>query len=191
MNARLSIALLVGVGFLPFAASAADLPTRSPFGIAVTAGNGGGTNVLRVDFTVPANCVINVDRLHFRTIDGTDIHPVQIPEPELEVNQVTGKTNPVYPRDFTAVLNPADLPDHQLAVKFQGCTNGECYFPEQRLFTLKSDGTYAEANPDSTPTAGTTSAGTDWAAAFAGFTVKSQQTGYLSPTEFGSFWTKR
>ncbi len=177
----------------PFATCAADLPTRSPFGIAVAAGNGGGSNVLRVDFTVPSNCVINVDRLHFRTTDGTDVHPVQIPEPELEVNQVTGKTNPVYPRDFTAVLNPADLPDHQLTVKFQGCTNGECYFPEQRIFALKADGTYAEANlatPDSTPTAGTTATGTDWAAAFTGFTVKSQQTGYLSPTEFGSFLDK-
>ena len=188
MHARLSIALFAAVGLLACAASAGDLPTRSPFGIAVAPVNGGGANGLRVDFTVPANCVINVDRLHFRTLDGTDIHPVQAPEPELEVNQVTGQTNPVYPRDFSVRLNPADLPDHQLAVKFQGCTNGECYFPEQRNFSLKPDGTYAEATSE--PAAGTTSAGTDWAAALTGFTVKSQQTGYLSPAEFGAFLDK-
>jgi len=90
MNARLSIALLVGVGFLPFAASAADLPTRSPFGIAVTAGNGGGTNVLRVDFTVPANCVINVDRLHFRTTDGTDRSGLRRRRPSRRRSRHTG-----------------------------------------------------------------------------------------------------
>jgi thioredoxin:protein disulfide reductase len=175
---------------LPVVVHATDLPTRSPFGIAVTPINAGGSNVLRVDFTVPKECVINVDRLHFRTADGNDIHPVQIPEPELEVNQVTGKTNPVYPRDFSAVLNPADLPNHQLAVKFQGCTNGQCYFPEQRLFGPQADGSYAEVTAsDATvaPVAGSTSGATDWAKAFEGFTVKGQQTGFLGKSEFISF----
>ena len=102
--------------------------------------------MLRVDFTVPPNCVINVDRLHFRTAAGSDILAalLAMPEPELEVNQVTGKTNKVYPRDFFVMVTRADLPAGQLAVKFQGCTNGECYFPEQRLFAPDAAGNFAE-----------------------------------------------
>lgn len=181
-----SFALLLAAVFLPGAARALEMPARSPFGISVTATSA----VLRVDFTVPSNCVINVDRLHFRTSDGTDVHPLQIPTPELEINAATGKTNPVYPSDFSAQINPADLPDHRLAVKFQGCTNGECYFPEQRLFAPQADGTYAEVNaaaPADSSTSNNVTAAVDWNSAFRGFTVQGQQTGFLGASEFAGF----
>ena len=167
--------------------AAADLPTRSPFGITVTAAqNASGSNVLRVAFTMPVNCVINVDRLHFRTTEGADISPRQIPSPELEVNPLTGKTNAVYPHDFLAEVNPADLPDQQLVVKFQGCTNGECYFPEQRRFAPNKAKTYAEVKTE-TPAASSPAGATDWNQAFQGFTVKGQQTGFLGAKEFSTF----
>jgi len=184
------IALLLAV-FALLPAAALDLPTRSPFGIAVVATNTpDGSILLRVDFTVPSNCVINVDRLHLRTPDGTEIQPLIIPEPELEVNPVTSKTNKVYPHDFSLTVNPADLPDHQLAVKFQGCTNGECYFPEKRLFAPNATGTFSEVAPDPNPTHPPTASVSDsinWAKEFQGFTVKGQQTGYLNGSEFTAF----
>ena len=172
-------------------ANAAELPTRSPFGIAVAvADDPGVTNRLRVDFTVPPDCVINVDRLHFRTTDGTEVQPLTLPEPEMELNRVTGKTNLVYPHDFSVALKLTDLPDHQLVVKFQGCTNGECYFPEQRLFATNTAGIFSEVAPG-TPAANLAVAGDtseiDWAREFKGFTVKGQQTGYLNASEFNSF----
>ena len=176
---------------MPFAANAVELPARSPFGIAVVAVKVlGGLNVLRVNFTVPANCVINVDRLHFRTPDGSEIQPLKMPEPELEVNRVTGKSTKVYPHDFSVEMNPADLPAHQLAVKFQGCTNGECYFPDQRLFAPNTAGTFAEVFASTATTnasAGSVRGAIDWAQEFKGFTVKGQQTGYLNASEFTAF----
>ncbi len=92
--------------------------------------------------------------------------------------------------DFSVAVNPADLPDHQLAVKFQGCTNAACFFPEQRLFAPGADGTFAEVTsgtPAASPVAGGAGSAIDWAREFEGFTVKGQQTGYLNAAEFNTF----
>ena len=122
--------LLAAVAFLPPAARAINLPARSPFGVAVAATNAaGGFHVLRVDFTVLAECVLYFDRLHFRTADGAEIHPRNLPEPLVETDKVTGKPRKVYLNNFSVELDPADLPNLQLAVKFQGCTNAACFFP--------------------------------------------------------------
>ena len=188
MNLRFSFptGLAAAAVLLPLMAVAAYLPARSPFGVAVApAAAPGGAGILRVDFTVPRNCVINVDRLHFRATDGTEIRPVSLPECELEVNPVDGRTNRVFPHDFAVLINLADLTDHQLAVKFQGCTNGECYFPEQRLFAPNTTGSFAEVSTQ--PVIAAVSGTVDWARAFDGFQVRGQQTGYLNPGEFSAF----
>ncbi len=183
--------MLTAVAFLPAAARALDLQTRSPFGIAVTATNGtGGSSVLRVNFTVPPECVLYFDRLHFRTADGSEIRPLQMPEPLVEADKVTGKPRKVYLSNFSVELDPADLPDHQLAVKFQGCTNAACFFPEQRLFAANAEGAFAEVTtraPADPPVAGSTSPVIDWAHEFEGFTVKGQQTGFLNASAFITF----
>jgi len=183
--------LLVAVAFLPVAADADETSTRSPFGIAVVATNGaGGSKILRVDFTVPPECVLYFDRLHFRTADGVEVQPLKMAESVLETDKVTGKPRNVFLKNFSAEVNPADLPDHRLAVKFQGCTNAACFFPEQRLFAPNADGTFAEVTDNATATnatAVTASAAIDWTQELKGFTVKGQQTGYLNASEFTSF----
>lgn len=170
------------------------LSTRSPFGMTViSASNNNGSNLLRVDFTVPQNCVLYFDRLHFRTSGGTEIHPVKIPDPILEIDKFSGKEKKVYEHDFSAELNLADLPDHQLAIKFQGCTNAACFFPEVRLFAPNATGTYAEVSAPENSTGSNsnvvavTAGQVDWNKEFQGFTVKGQQTGYLNSSEFLSF----
>ena len=183
--------LLTAIVFLSPAAKALDLPTRSPFGIAVTAtNNADGSNVLRVDFTVPEECVLYFDRLHFRLADGSEIPPLKMPEPVMETDKVTGKPRKVYLNSFSVELNPADLPGRQLAVKFQGCTNAACFFPEQRLFASNADGAFAEVasnEPGADPVVRNSSSEIDWAQAFKGFSVKGQQTGYLNSSEFTTF----
>lgn len=188
---RLLSVLLATVAFLPTTARALDLPERSPFGIAVAATNGAnGSSVLRVDFIVPAGCVLYFDRLHFRTADGSEIQPLKMPEAVLETDKVTGKPRKVYLNNFSVEINPANLPDHQLAVKFQGCTNAACFFPEQRRFAPNTIGLFAEITPR-TPAAGPPAGGgataIDWAREFKGFTVKGRQTGYLNSSKFISF----
>jgi thiol:disulfide interchange protein len=192
MKSRLNFLLvLVAVAFLPAATKALDLPTRSPFGVSVVAANDAdGSNVLRVDFTVPPGCVLYFDRLHFRTADGSEIQPLKMPEAVLETDKVTGKPRRVYLNDFSVEVNPADLPDHQLAVKFQGCTNDACFFPEQRLFASGADGIFSEITTGSSvanPIAGGAASAIDWAREFEGFTVEGQQTGYLNASKFTAF----
>jgi len=183
--------LAAAVAFLPAAIQADDLSSRDPFGVSVVAAkDASGSNVLRVNFTMPPGCVLYVDRLHFRTADGAEIQPLKMPEPVLETDKVTGKPRQVYLRDFSVAVNPSDLPDHQLAVKFQGCTNDACFFPEQRLFAPGADGTFAEVTsgaPAANPVAGGADSTIDWAREFNGFTVKGQQTGYLNASKFTAF----
>jgi len=191
LSLHLPAALLAAVALLPAAAGAIDLPARSPFGIDVTATNGtGGSNVLRVDFTVPAECVLYCDRLHFRTADGSEIQPLKMPEPVVEMDKATGKPRKVYLDNFSVEIDPAGLPDHELAVKFQGCTNAACFFPEQRRFAPDAGGTFAEVAsraPESPPRAGSMAGAIDWAREFDGFTIKGRQTGYLNASEFITF----
>ena len=124
---------------------AGDLSTRSPFGISVTAAtNAGGEKILRADFTVPPDCVLYFDRLHFRTIAGDEVTPLMIPKPLLETDKVTGKEKKVYDANFSVELRPADFPEKKVAVKFQGCTNAACFFPETRIFVPDATGVYAE-----------------------------------------------
>lgn len=191
LRSRFLVVLLSAVAFLSPAARALGLTTRSPFGIAVTATPGAnGSKVLRVHFTVPAECVLYSDRLHFRLVGGSEIQPLKMPEPVMKTDKVTGKPRKVYLNDFSVELNPAGLPGRQLAVKFQGCTNAACFFPEERRFAPNADGAFAEVatdDPAANPVTSNNSAAIDWAQAFKGFTVKGQQTGYLNTSAFTTF----
>jgi thioredoxin:protein disulfide reductase len=185
------IAWRAAVAVLPAAAQPLDQSARSPFGVSVVAAcDAAGSKVLRVDFSVPPECVLYFDRLHFLTTGGWEIQPLQMPAPRLETDKVTGKTRKVYLKNFSVEINPADLPDHRLAVKFQGCTNDACFFPEQRLFAPDAAGVFAEVAPGAPaarPVAVGSSAAIDWAQAFSGFTVKGQATGYLNASKFIAF----
>lgn len=191
--------LLLAVAFHPGAALASNLPVRSPFGIAVLkTTEPAGANRLRVKFTVPSECVLYYDRLRFRTTEGTEIQPLKMPDPIVETDRVTGKPREVYLQDFSVDLSPADLADGRLTVKFQGCTNAACFFPEQRQFAAGPDGNYVEvtsednanvASGDKTvaPVATGTVSAINWTNELQGFTVLGAQTGYLKPSEFTSF----
>ncbi len=183
--------LLTAVVCLAFSASADQSPQRSPFGVAVVAtNNADGSGVLCVDFSVPNGCVLYQDRLHFRTSDGTEVQPLKMPEAVMEIDKVTGNNRNVYLQNFTVLLNPADFPNHQVAVKFQGCTNDACFFPEQRMFGSVGNGTYTELiSGTSAPSEALTAVAVpiDWAKEFDGFVVKGRQTGYLNASSFETF----
>ena len=193
MKSRLHFlpAFLAIAALFPAAAKAVDLPARSPFGVAVVATKGvGGTNILQVNFVVPAECVLYFDRLHFLAADRSEIQPIRLPDPVMETDLVTGKPRRVYLHDFSVEVNPADLPDHQLVVKFQGCTNAACFFPEQRLFAPATGGTFAEItplDPDGGAVAASTASAVNWTEVLKDFTLRGQQTGYLSAAEFIAF----
>ena len=63
----------------------------------------------------------------------------------MELDKVTKKQKLVYDHSFTAFVKRDGLPENRLVIRFQGCTNDACFFPETRMFDPQADGTYAEA----------------------------------------------
>jgi thiol:disulfide interchange protein len=163
-----------------------DADRRSPFGVTVSSNAPNGTPAVQVQFTVPSNCVLYAERLHFLEADGTELTPTAMPKPVTLIDPHTGHEKPMYDHDFTAALAPVT---GNLTVKFQGCTNGACFFPEQRVFAPQASGAYAETTLTEASDATNAVAGSaaDWKSAAANFQVVARQTGYLSPKEFLAF----
>ena len=111
--------------------------------VTVAATTIGGSEGLKVDFALPTNCVLYAERLHFQTSDGEEIAPSYIPTPTILVDKATGHEKKLYDRNFRVFLKPMS---GDLVVKFQGCTNAACYFPEKRVFQAVANGQYVESS---------------------------------------------
>ncbi len=185
MKGKSRILILSGI-LLMSAASSFALP-RSPFEIRVRLMPDSAAQAVGVEFVVPAECVLYSERLHFLTSEGDELTPSRIPDPVAEIDKVNGKVKKVYEHSFHVELPLASLPNEQLVVKFQGCSNANCFFPEKRTFIL---GTNASARVFSEilPLAPTPSAsGLDWAAELHGFKIGGLQSGFLPAGKFLSF----
>lgn len=158
---------------------------RSPFGITGSLNQIAGETVARFSFTVPPDCVLYAERLHFEKPDGTALTPANIPAPVPHLDKATGHEKPVYARSFTADLNLGAAFAGNLVVKFQGCSNAACFFPEQRLFIPGANGQLAELTARA-PAASPGASG-DWGGAVKNFKVAGQQTGYMKSSEFITF----
>lgn len=168
-------------------ALAADTDNRSPFGISVALRPAPDQALVQVRFEVPPECVLYAERLHFLSAAGAELSPARLPEPVVEPDPVSGKQKRVYAHSFTADLKRGDLAENRLGIKFQGCTNGACFFPEQRWFVLRNGESFSEeVNGANTTEAGGMQAA-DWTNMLSGFTVAGRQTGYLKPARFTAF----
>ncbi len=176
------------VAFWPAAAGADSSAPRSPFGVAVATNLNEGLPGLKVEFTVPADCVLYAERLHFLGEDGTELTPRHIPAPIVMVDKVTGHEKKLYDRSFAVELEPVK---GSLLVKFQGCTNAACFFPEKRAFAANTAGIYAEtmatpaglvnlAEDPAAPSA-------DWKTPAKDFQVLARETGYVKAGDFVLF----
>lgn len=144
--------------------------------------------MLKVEFTVPADCVLYAERLHFLSEDGTELVPQKIPAPVVMVDKVTGHEKKLYDRNFTVLLVPIG---GSLLVKFQGCTNAACYFPEKRTFAMNGDGSFAETMATTTELVSVTkdpsAPSSDWKSAAKDFQVVAKETGYIKANDFVRF----
>jgi thiol:disulfide interchange protein len=161
---------------------------RSPFGIQVIPKPGTNSQTVEVKFLVPADCVLYSERLHFLTGDDDELTPTKVPEPITELDKVSGKQKKVYERNFNVELAMASLVSNRLMVKFQGCSNDSCFFPEKRTFVFNGDHA-AKMFFELTPAAPVevTPANSDWARELNGFRVAARQSGYLPTKSFLSF----
>jgi len=179
---------LLAAGLLPFRAAADELPMRSPFGVTVSTNLNADGPGLKVDFTLPVDCVLYAERLHFLSADGAELTPRHIPAPMVMVDKVTGHEKKLYDRNFAVLLEPVA---GSLLVKFQGCTNAACFFPEKRTFTPNRAGLFVETTasaPELVNLAKDPAApSADWQTPAKGFQVVAKQTGYLKTSEFIQF----
>ncbi|MGH7973592.1 MAG: protein-disulfide reductase DsbD domain-containing protein, partial [Limisphaerales bacterium] len=160
----------------------------SPFVVQATMASSNGAARVLVHFEVPAQHVLYASRLSFGIENGPSLQPVSIPAPITHQDSVTGREQLGYDHPFTVQLAlPNPLPD-TLWVKFQGCSNSACYFPEKHRFHLGGEAQLAELPPNPPPatepelaSASGSLPGTN------GFQVVARETGYLSRSAFLKF----
>ena len=168
----------------------------SPFGVSAELTTPESVPIVRVKFEVPEGLILYSDQLHFQNDKGEDFTVVRIPAPLTKQDIATGHEKKVYDRGFSVDLKlPEQLPS-KLVVKFQGCTNGACYFPDKRSFVVDSGSVVAETVPakaaepvevakaDAEPTID------DWHKTAEEFQVVRRESGYLKSDDFVSFLNK-
>lgn len=173
--------------FLLALAPATQARVSSPFTLTATLDTNAIPTV-RFAFTVPPQHLLYADHLHFLNAKGDELTPSQIPVPVTKIDPVTGHEKKFYNQDFAVQVQPDSPLPARLVVKFQGCSNSACYFPERHDFLINAGTVAAVAppkDPETSPTA--TSVSEDWVQQRADFNVAARQTGYLGAGEFIKF----
>ncbi|MGH7993525.1 MAG: protein-disulfide reductase DsbD family protein [Limisphaerales bacterium] len=182
-----------GLGLATSLTVPAFQPT-SPFGVTARMEPGAGAPVVRLDFTLPPGLVLYPDRLHFETGEGKALTPLTIPEPVIHKNEATGQEKKVYDHSFSAELKLDSAPPLTLLVKFQGCSNAACYFPDKRFFRITSAAAVAQIDNPAAPAPATGGspiiAATGWQSLAGYFKVAARETGYVSKGNFLDFLQK-
>jgi thioredoxin:protein disulfide reductase len=161
----------------------------SPFVVKVAVATNDGASVVRFQFAVPPEHVIYAERLHFENANGDELTPSKIPTPVIAVDKATGHEKRMFQQPFAVELKlDAPLP-LELLVKFQGCSNSACYFPEKHRFTVTPEGVaeVAPASPPAELAEGNETLNSDWSAAAKQFKVVGKRTGYVKSDDFISF----
>ena len=186
-----ALALAAWVGWMADPLARAVERPRSPFTVLATLDTREGAGVVRFDFVVPPEHVIYADHLHFEASDGTVLTPSKITPPIVASDKATGQDRSLYNHSFAAEFKLDAATLGALLIKFQGCSNSACYFPEKRTFTVTSTNVVAESpggasQPANAADVGATVAG-DWQAELAGFKIVARETGYVEARGFLAF----
>jgi thiol:disulfide interchange protein DsbD len=169
-------------------------PPTSPFGVTASMEPVAGAPIVRLAFVVPPGLVLYPDRLHFETADGKVLTPLTIPAPVIHKSEVTGQEKLVYDHSFSAELKLDSALPVNLVVKFQGCSNAACYFPDKRFFTISSPTavtqTIAPGGPAPAINKLPAALAAGWQNVAGNFKVAARETGYVSRGNFVDFLQK-
>jgi thioredoxin:protein disulfide reductase len=165
---------------------AAQPPT--PFGVTGELRKTDGESRVRFQFTVPAEHILYADRLKFETEGGDPLEGVNLPLPVVFVDPVSEHEKKGYTNSFAAEVRLAQPLPLQLLVKYQGCSNGACYFPEKKLFRV----TDAEVVPLEVAARHdeAASAALELRGELERFKVVARESGYLKKSDFLNFIEK-
>lgn len=162
---------------------------KSPFEVQSEIHSQEGLDLIRVHFDVPEGHYLYADRLRFE-IQGWDSEiPVDLPEAKLVHDRYSSKQKRVYQNDFSAkiVLNSSSMKPIELTVSFQGCNQGQCFFPETRVFVLSDDGSTEAPHPGMSTAAHPLLPEPEWKLLVGRFRVVGAASGYLDEDRFLSF----
>jgi thioredoxin:protein disulfide reductase len=156
----------------------------SPFGVSPTLTRDRDGQVLQVTFTVATNTFLYADQLVFEVAGEPSPARFALPEPETIQDRFSGESKRVFTRSFDARYRLAStiLSRVSLRVRWQGCDDANCYFPEEKEFVIQGDGTVKPTEAAAADVGGAAPAA--WTAVAAGFTVRARGSGYLSEQGF-------
>jgi thioredoxin:protein disulfide reductase len=176
--------LLLGLALLLSQTAQADRPP-SPFTVTGAVHSANGAPLVRFHFTVPPEHVIYAERLKFENAAGELIESARLPDPVVFLDSVSGHEKKGYTNSFAAEIPLGPALPWLVMVKFQGCSNAACYFPEKKLFEVSQTGV-ALAAP-AVVASNTTPADAGWQMEMARFKVAARETGYLKTSAFLAF----
>ncbi len=155
---------------------------RSPVNITPEVRTVDGRRELMLNFRVPAQHHLYADKLSVE-VAGQTVE-MALPEPVTVMDKHSGKSRGMYQRDFAASIPLAAAESEQsLAVNLQGCNDAECYFPESRQWTIRSDGSVA--SQDEAASIGV--AQSQETSLAAGFQIAQRASGFMDKKDFISF----
>ena len=163
---------------------------QSPFSATPSLQNQDGLTVVRVAFDVPAQHFLYVDKLVFEIEGEATPAAFNLPAPTIVQDKFSGHDKKVYAKPFEATypLKQSAASPVRLTVRFQGCDDANCFFPEEKTFTLTPKGSSVESTP--TATAEPAAPSGAWRSLADQFTVTARGSGYLGEKDFLSFLSK-
>ena len=165
----------------------ADAPP-SPFALNATMALSNEVAWVTFDFRVPPEHVLYAERVAFQDGDGNALKPAAIAEPLMHLDAVSGQQKLVYDQSFSATLKIDPPFPGGLLVKFQGCSNSACYFPEKHAFTLTSTSIVARAEKGREEAlAGSGASPVQSQIQTNGFSIAGRETGYIPKKAFLAF----
>jgi len=164
---------------------------QSPFEVTPRVEDKDGARVLRVAFAIPTNHVLYAEKIAFKFGESETPVAFTLPAPVVIQDKFSKKEKPVFKQSFDAVYALDEKVFGQnLTVHFQGCDDANCYFPEDRTFSISASGAVARLDNVDAEEPTDVAAATEWKQAAAGLTVANRGSGYMSEKEFLGFLEK-
>ncbi|MBU1692872.1 MAG: thioredoxin family protein [Verrucomicrobia bacterium] len=163
------------------------LAAESPFAVTARFEDRGGQSFVRLSFSCPPGHHLYADSIHVQARPAVEMILTDPPRPSRILDKHSEEERDVFDRPHDRLYRlPGPMDALEIEVKFQGCDQAVCYFPETRVVTVAA----AEAAPapvtkpmaDDAPRATA-----DWRAATERFTVSGKAAGYLSRDAFLAF----
>ena len=170
---------------------AVNARAQSPFEVTPRIEVKDGAREIRVAFGIPKNHVLYAEKLAFKFGESETLATFSLPEPVVINDKFSKKEKKVFPKSFEATF-PLDEKTSglNLTVHMQGCDEANCYFPEDRTFSISTDNVVARLDDATESPSIDVAATTEWKEIAAGLKVANRGSGYMSEDDFLRFLAK-